>query len=256
MPVTDAERVVDEYLKRIAVNQPIGPPNLQQLATLQTAHLVSVPFENLDVFAGTGVTTDLEWSLPKIVQRRRGGWCFELNGAFGWLLGQLGYNVDYLSCRVSNDGTWGPALDHCALAVHLDGQHWLVDVGFGDCCMVPIALVDGEHDGTPRRVRVEIAGDEFRVSEFDLDGTWGDRLRGSLRPHGLADFTPRSTYLQSQPGLEWTQQPFATRATAADGSRVTLRHGVLRRRQGSGAFVDRLITDDEFPTLLAEHFGL
>src|SRR5262245_38481762 len=179
---------------------------------------MSVPFENLDVFRRRPVRTDLDWSVSKIVERRRGGWCFELNGAFGWLLRQLGYDVDYVSCQVFGADGWGPSLDHCALVVHLDSERWFVDVGFGDCCMVPVRMVEGEHDAVPRRVRMQIDGDTFVVSERALDGTWDDSLRGTFEARALDDFTPRSDYLQTEPGLPWTEKPFATRATGPDGS--------------------------------------
>ena len=68
---------------------------------------------------------------------------------------------------------------------------------------------------------------------------------------------PRSDYLQTEPGLAWTEKPFATRATATDGSRVTLRKGVLRVREGGGEFVDRQVDDAvEWAELLLQHFGL
>ena len=241
-------------LDRIAFAAAGRPPDLDLLADLQAAHLVAVPFENLDVYRRRGVRTDLAWSLPKIVEGRRGGWCFELNGAFGWLLSELGYSVDSVSCRVFGADGWGPALDHCALVVHLDGERWLVDVGFGDCCMVPVRIVDGEQPAVPRRVRFHVDDDSFVLSELGLDGTWFDSLHGSFEPRRLDDFTPRSDFLQTEPGLAWTEKPFATRATASDGSRVTLRHGLLRLRHGCGPFVDRPVSDDEFPAMLLEHF--
>jgi N-hydroxyarylamine O-acetyltransferase len=151
---------------------------------------------------------------------------------------------------------WGPPLDHCALVVHLDGERWFVDVGFGDCCMVPVRIEDGEHDAVPRRVRFAIDGDSFRMSELALDGAWGDSLQGTFQPRQLVDFTPRSEFLKTEPGLPWTQKPFATRATAADGSRVTLRNGVLRVRAGCGEFTDTPLDDGQFDELLAEHFAL
>lgn len=246
----------EQYLLRIGLTGEPPVPDLASLRELQGAHLVAVPFENIDVFRRTGVTTDLQWSLPKVVERRRGGWCFELNGAFGWLLGELGYEVDYVSCQVFGADGWGPPLDHCALVVHLDGDRWFVDVGFGDCCMVPVRMEDGEHDAVPRDVRFTIDVDGFRLEERHLDGTWRDSLQGRFEPRRLADFTPRSEYLQTEPGLAWTEKPFATRATGGDGSRVTLRNGVLRVRQGRGEFVDTPVSDSDFDQLLSAHFEL
>jgi N-hydroxyarylamine O-acetyltransferase len=245
-----------QYLQRIGVEGGERRADLAGLGELQLAHLLTVPFENLDVFHRRGVTTDVGWSLPKVVERRRGGWCFELNGAFGWLLREVGYDVDYVSCQVFGADGWGPALDHCALVVHVDGERWLVDVGFGDCCMVPVRIEDGEHAAVPRPVRFAVDGESFRLSELALDGAWGDSLQGTFRPRDMVDFTPRSEFLQTEPGLAWTERPFATRATAADGSRVTLRHNLLRVREGCGEFVDTAVDEGQFDQLLAEHFQL
>jgi len=245
-----------QYLERIGVAPSGLPRDASSLRELQIAHLLTVPFENLDVFHRRGVATDVAWSLPKVVERRRGGWCFELNGAFGWLLRELGYDVDYVSCQVFGDDGWGPALDHCALVVHLDSDRWFVDVGFGDCCMVPVRIEDGEHDAVPRRVRFTIDGDSFRLAELALDGTWRDSLQGTFQPRTLDDFTPRSVFLQTEPGLSWTERSFATRATAADGSRVTLRNGVFRVREGRGEFVDTPVSDEDYDALMAKHFDL
>jgi len=253
---TELTHHVDPYLELLGVDTVGRLHDLELLAELQRGHLVTVPFENLDVYQRRSVRTDVSWSLPKITQQGRGGWCYELNGAFGWLLRQLGFEVDYVSCSVGGDDGWGPDLDHCALLVHLDDARWFVDVGFGDCCMIPIPLVPGEHPGIPRDVRCSISGDEFTLGERNLDGGWDDQLRGNTAPLTLADFTPRSDQLRTEPGLSWTEKPFATRATDTNGSRVTLRPGVLRVREGTGAFSDRPIATDQWDHLLHTHFHI
>jgi N-hydroxyarylamine O-acetyltransferase len=244
------------YLDRLGVPGPNGPPSVAELARLQVAHLVAVPFENIDVYHRRGVRTDTAWSLPKLVDRRRGGWCFELNGAFAWLLRELGYRVDHVACRVGGEEGWGAPFDHLALVVHLDGERWLVDVGFGDCCVEPIRLADSEVDHVPRPVRCRLDDGDFVIVERQDDGAWADQLRGTFEPRDLCDFDARSRYLQTEPGLSWTEKPFATRALDATGSRLTLRGGVLRTRSGRGEYVDRPVDPEEWPSLLAEHFGL
>lgn len=254
---------VARYLARIGVDAHHRAPDLTLLTELQAAHLASVPFENLDVFHRRGVSTDPAVSIAKIVDRRRGGWCFELNGSFAWLLGELGYTATTVSCRVHGDDGWGPDLDHCAVVVDLDGERWFVDVGFGDCCTVPVALRPGEHRGVPRAVAVRhvlapTGGDGFVLAERVGD-EWHDQLHIDPTPRSMDEFEPRSTYLQTEPGQLWTQQPFATRATDALGSRVTLRAGVLRRREGTADPVDTDVAgmaDVEWSHLLHEQFGL
>jgi N-hydroxyarylamine O-acetyltransferase len=246
----------DRYLARLGVDVAGRRANEVLLAELQMAHLIAVPFENLDVFHRRGVRTDVDWSVPKIVERSRGGWCFEVNGAFGWLLRHVGFDVDYVSCRVLDAEGWGPELDHCALVAHIDGRRWFVDVGFGDCCMCPVSLVTGEHHGIPRPVRCRLEPEGVVITERMLDGSWEDQLLGSFTPLTLDAFTPRSDYLRTTPGLSWSEKVFATRATAPDGSRITLRSDVLRTRVGVGEFVEVPVSPDEWSNLLNEHFGL
>jgi len=247
----------NRYLQRIGMPTQTGPATLELLAALQLAHLINVPFENLHVFHHRGVRTDLDWSYPKIVEQRRGGWCFEVNGCFGAMLRAVGFDVDYISCRVWNgpDG-WGPPFDHLGLVIRIDGDRWFADVGFGDNCVMPLPIVDGTHLATPRQARIEVAEDAFELTELMPDEGWLKQLHGELQPVQLSEFEPRSEYLEHAPDLGWSTKPFATRALDGDGSRVTLRRDVLRQRTGSGQYVDRPVAEGEWSDLLAEHFGL
>ena len=112
---------VDRYLSRIHFDGR-REPSLDTLVQLQAAHLMGVPFENLHVFHRVGVLTDVEWSYHKVVEQRRGGWCFELNGCFAELLRRVGYRVELLSCRTFDAATGGlsPDFDHLTLLVHVD----------------------------------------------------------------------------------------------------------------------------------------
>ena len=130
---------VDRYLARIGYEGPRAT-SLATLTALQTAHLVAVPFENLHVFHRVGVRVDVDWSYDKIVDQRRGGWCYELNGCFAALLHRLGFEVDLLSCRTFEPDTGGLSadFDHLALLVRADGAPYLVDVGWGDNPLTPL----------------------------------------------------------------------------------------------------------------------
>lgn len=248
--------VVDAYLDRLGVAITGRPPGRALLSELQAAHLMKIPFENLDVFHHRGVTTDSAASVAKIVERGRGGWCYELNGAFGWLLGQIGFTFDYVSCRV-NDGTrWGPDRDHCAIIVRMGPDRLFVDVGFGDAPMAPIPMRVGEHAGIPRRMRVRTDVGGFVMAEFGLDERWADKLWISISPRSLDDFTARSTFLQNEPGNWWTAAPFATRASAPDGSRITLRSDLYRVRVKGADHDDTPVAPGDWSAVLAEHFGL
>jgi len=87
---------------------------------LHVRHLLSVPFENLDIHLGRPIILDQELFYNKIVRDRRGGYCYELNGCFAWLLRELGFGVSMLSARVAGkNGGFSPDFDHMTLLVRL-----------------------------------------------------------------------------------------------------------------------------------------
>jgi N-hydroxyarylamine O-acetyltransferase len=256
--VTDG---VARYLERIGYTGRRAP-TLHTLRKLQLAHLVHVPFENLDVFHRRGVRVDVNWSYQKIVDRRRGGWCFELNGCFGALLDLLGYRVARLSCRTfeSDSGGFGPEFDHLALLVRVGGDRYLVDVGWGDCALSPIPAEPGEYKVRPRKVLVETTDETLRLIELveraDGQSGWEPQYEASLHPRALADFDARSRYLQTEPGLKWTEKPLVTRATSARGGRITLHADRLRTRRDDLRFVDEPVTAEEWAPVLATRFDI
>ncbi len=252
---------VEQYLQRIGMDAHVGGPSIELLTALQLAHMTTVPFENLHVFHRRGPRTDVAWSWPKVVEQRRGGWCFELNGAFGALLDRLGFAVDYVSCQVWDPPPvgWGPDLDHLALVVTLDDARWLVDVGFGDNCVHPLLIETSERDAIPKRTRLDVV--DGVVEMCDLVPTegkeqWERQLRFTFMPRALSEFEPRSLHLRTDPASTWWKKPFATRATDGAGGRITLRSDTLRITPPGGATEVRPVAPSEWSDLLLEHFGL
>lgn len=243
---------LDAYLERIGVE--LRPePNLANLERLQRAHLTSVPFENLDVYHRRGVQTTVDWSIPKIVDRRRGGWCFELNGAFGWLLEQLGYRVRRLAATVLS-GNISPLPTHLTLEVTLD-RRYLVDVGFGDSFIKPLPLdTAGPHDGGSGSFGFVF---EDGVTTLISYGASDVEPHYRFGPDGaeVEDFEEASTYLQTTPGLAWTKGRFATRLIDGGPDRVTLLEDVLRLRS-DGEWTERPVEADEWEGLLARWFDM
>src|SRR5262245_63691245 len=118
-----------EYLARIGITgQPVA--TFEWLSRLQLAHLMNVPFENHDIHHHIEIICDENRLVDKVVRRKRGGFCYELNGAFSWLLRDIGFKVDRLAARVGREsGGYGPEFDHMTLLVHLDNDY-IVDVGW------------------------------------------------------------------------------------------------------------------------------
>ena len=133
---------VQSYLARVGYKGSTSP-TLETLRAIHYAHLLTVPFENLDIALGRKIALDEDFFIRKIVERRRGGFCYELNGAFAALLKALGFRVTLLSARVAHrDGGESPEFDHLTLRVELD-ETWLADVGFGESFLGPLRIKPG-----------------------------------------------------------------------------------------------------------------
>ena len=216
---------VSRYLARIGLCE--APQlSVDGLRVLQLAHLTTVPFENLDIVSGSGVRTDAEWSVPKIVDRGRGGWCFENNGAFAALLAALGFDVARLGAAVLLTGP-NQVIDHLTLEVALD-EPYLVDVGFGDSFITPLRLNQpGTQDGGSGTFEFINSSQGLTLTKHD-DGVPVPQYRFRRINRSLADFDETSERLQADPELHWSQKPFATRLIDGGPDRVTLLSDRLR----------------------------
>lgn len=248
-------RSIEGYLQRLGLPS-AGAPDLEHLEILQNQHLLRVPFENLDVTWGVPIHLDLEALYEKIVNQRRGGFCYELNGLFAWLLSGLGYSVDLLSARVYSRERrdFGPPFDHMALCVHLE-HPYLVDVGFGDGFRRPLLLPDGATQDISGHYRLQTppAGGELELQRRD-EGVWQPQFCFSLRAHEMAEFSVMCRYHQSSPRSTFTQGALCSCATAE--GRITLTESELivtrRGEQTRQAVRDR----EHFKRLLMEYFSI
>ena len=245
---------VDAYLTRIGLDA-APPVDRAGLETLQRSHLTHVPFENLDVYHQRGVSTDPNRAITKIVERRRGGWCFELNGAFASLLETLGFAVTRLGATVVlRRPTVGPQPSHATIRVDLD-HPYLVDVGFGDSFIRPLRLDHaGPQDGGTGVFRLEHDSGLIILSHLDGEA-WVDQYRFTLAPVTPDDFDPSNEYLQTPLTSDFTRAPFATRLLDCGPGRVTLVHDRLKTR-ADGVWNEQPVTPTEWPAILATWFGL
>ena len=166
---------VRTYLERIGYDKPVRL-DVESLFGLHRTHLLTVPFENLDIHLNVPIQLSEDALWDKIVIRRRGGFCYELNGMFAWLLKQIGFEVTYLNGRVyNNEGKRGREFDHLTLLVRIPAveQSWLADVGFGDSFFEPLRFNDdGEQAQGLRAYRLDLATDGYDLVRRDFDGTW------------------------------------------------------------------------------------
>jgi N-hydroxyarylamine O-acetyltransferase len=245
-----------DYLARIGAQAPKGPTP-ECLRELHAAHLRAVPFENLDVHRGVPIVLERDRILQKVVVDRRGGFCYELNTAFHWLLTELGYRVTFLSAEVARpEGGFGIPFDHMALLVEIDGDAWLADVGFGDSFLHPLRFVEGEvHEETEYRYRLKRFEPYWHLERAPIDSDdYGPQYRFTTVPRLLADYLGGCEYHQTSPDSTFTQKVVATRAL--EEGRVTVTRDRILLREGRSRSETPLADDKAFRSALHRHFGI
>jgi N-hydroxyarylamine O-acetyltransferase len=242
------------YLQRLNYTGPLKP-TAGTLRALHQAHLLAVPFENLDIHLGRPIVLDEAAFFRKIVERQRGGFCYELNGLFAALLRELGFEVTLLSARVAGqNGGFGPEFDHLTLLVQLK-ERWLADVGFGENFREPLRLDEpGEQAQVRGTYQLTQDGEAWTYWERDEAKGWLARYCFTLQPRQLADFAEMCRYQQSSPQSHFTQKRVCSLATPA--GRVTLSDFRLIIT-GPGQRQEReLANQAEHETALRNYFGI
>lgn len=247
---------IKQYLERINV---VGrsAPDLAFLKHLQWQHFLNIPFENLDIARKTPIRLKETDVFEKLITRKRGGFCYELNGLFGILLRRLGYQVDFISASVysKHKQRFGRPLDHLALLVKLD-QVYLVDVGFGDSIRQPLPLT-GE-------IREDVSG-RYRIVPYDYPAQplllqktggndWQQSYRFSIQPRQWADFTEACVYQQTSPESHFTHGDVCTIATTE--GRVTYSDGAFTLTDTRGKRKIEITSDSEIQNSFREYFGI
>ena len=250
------------YLKRIQFSEPIKP-DAQTLQGLQLAHLLNVPFENLDIGLKRPISLTGEALWNKIVVQKRGGFCYELNGLFAALLKEIGFDVTYLNARVFNrEGKLGIDFDHLALLVQVPVQApgqpecWLVDVGFGDSFQKPLSFEEqGEQVQGLRSYRLEKTADGYITWQKNYAGSWERQYCFDLQPRNFPDdYQSACLYHQTSPKSSFTRGSIISKATP-DG-RISLEEERLIVTK-NGQRSERVVADRaEYIAFLSEYFGV
>jgi N-hydroxyarylamine O-acetyltransferase len=238
------EKDVTAYLDRIDAARPPGAGTVA-LHALHRAHLLAVPFENLSIHLGEPISLAHGELIEKIVTRRRGGFCYELNGAFALLLEALGFDVRLLAARVFGEDRLGPPFDHLALLVRTaDGDGpWLADVGFGNHSVYPLRLRElGAQDDPAGRFQLAVAGapDGDGAGDVDVIRDGQPQYRLERRERTLADFIPTCWWQQTSPGSHFTRTTICSRLTADGRVSISGRTLILMK--------DGIRTEEELPS--------
>lgn len=247
---------IEAYLKRIDYNGPLAP-DAHTLRALEIAHLRAVPFENLSIHAGEPIVLDEDALYTKIVDNRRGGFCYEANGLFAALLRALGFEVAMLAAGVARpDGSFGPQFDHMTLMVRLE-QRWLADVGFGESFVEPLLLDSREEQVQgSRSFRIVEDGTQLILMRRNQGEDQIPQYRFTLQPYTFSDYEEMCRFHQTSPESHFTKNTICSRLT--EDGRITL--SGLRLITTTGPQYTReertLSSKEEYGEILREQFGV
>ncbi|MGV0744031.1 arylamine N-acetyltransferase family protein [Mycolicibacterium sp. XJ870] len=248
------------YFARIGFTGP-ARADLETLRTVVAAHNRSIPFENLDPLLGIPVV-DLSFAAlaDKLVDRRRGGYCYEHNGLLGYVLEEMGFGVDRLAGRVvwmKEPDAPLPAQTHNVLAVTVPGVdgRYLVDVGFGGQTLSsPIRLEAGPVQETRHEPYRLVDHEDGYVLSAQIRGQWQPLYTFTTAPRPRIDLEVGSWYVSTYP-----KSIFVVGLTAAlitDEARVNLRGRNLAIHSGSGTERIRFDTAAQVLDALTGRFGI
>jgi N-hydroxyarylamine O-acetyltransferase len=265
---------ISTYLSRIGYSGPTDP-TVETLFALQRAHLYTVPFENLDIHLGHPIRLEEDALYEKIVIRRRGGFCYELNGLFSRLLRLLGYGVVLLNARgVRDDGAYSREFDHMALQVTCPDEPerpWLVDVGWGNGPLAPLRLDEpGVQSQGERLFKIHREDEYFLLTEHipeealekglaedgpDVkEARWIKHYAFTLIPRAYEDFYECCQYHSTSPDSFFAHGRLCSlflpngRITLSELHLITTRDGIREERSLAG--------EDEFRVILKDWFAI
>ena len=229
------------YFERIGLEPPeYAVPDSGLLRKLQFAHCTTVPYENLDMIRGTPTSLEPDALFEKIVSRRRGGLCFELNGGFGALLRELGYEVTDLAARYLRGEAAIPMRRHRVLLVQATDGLWLCDAGIGQSCpREPVPLLENRE--FPQ------FGETYRFRKDDFlgwvlmdyhKGAWRDFYSFTREPQLIADFTALNFYCERHPDSPFNKREMFSLKTAE--GRITLDGNVYKEFTARGVTMQEL----------------
>jgi len=242
---------LDRYCARIGYAGP-RDATLGTLRALHRAHLLTIPYENLDIHLGLPLALDREAMFTKLVDERRGGWCYEMNGVFGRVLETLGFSVRYLSGAVGRaERGWRAQGNHLVLLVTLD-RPWIADVGFGDGFLTPLPLEVGHYRQDFLHYELTRDGPRWRVHNHRFGGA--DGFDFTLTARHLDDFAIQCLELSTSPESSFVKSTVCERMLP--NGLLMLRGATLREVHAEGVTTTVIDSAAGFDRVLRERFDL
>jgi N-hydroxyarylamine O-acetyltransferase len=246
------------YLRRIKYSGEVYG-DLPTLRTLLHHHVFSIPFENLDIHNRTPIVLQIESIYRKVIPGKRGGYCFELNLLFHRLLQKFGYTVSMVSGRLLHGHGYGPEFEHMALIVELEGRKWLVDAGYGDFSLVPLAIQPGEVQSDGRTYyqvtdNVVVDGEKYLgvVKWNHSNQAFRTEYIFTLVPRVVQEFAGMNHFHQTSPESHFARSLICTLPTK-DG-RITIINNKLTRTAHGKKQVMAIQSPEHREELLRKYF--
>ena len=245
----------EAYLKRIGLDRSVPTPDAESLSLLQRSHLLTVPFENLDIHWKRPITVDTAKFYDKIVGEKRGGFCYELNGAFNELLRSLGFKTRLVSARVFNGTEFGPEFDHAAIIVTLGYEEYLADVGFGEFSAEPLRFIlDQEQQDAAGVFVIRRFGEEY-LEVAKRDGhEWKSQYIFKDISRELLEFAEMCDFQQYSPDSHFTKGKVCSLLT--ENGRKTLTDKAFIVTSGGERTEVTVGSEEEFERILSREFGI
>lgn len=244
---------IERYLDRISYGGP-REPSPQALAEIQRRHLMTVPFESLDPHLGIEVSVEPSAAYRKVVDDRRGGFCFELNGLLAWALEELGYGVTRLAARpIQGDGNLAPEFAHMTLMVELE-RRWLVDVGFGSPFILEPIDIDERGPQTRGGYSYAVREDDGALVAEELETTEPNAYRFDLEEQPTTAFAERCRAYSTEPDSSFVRRGVVAQTFADGWANLTVNR--IRGEHGGERYERTTESREQWLAQLERTFGL
>ena len=247
---------IERYLERIGYKGNTRP-TLELLTLLQKKHLLSVPFENLDIHYKVPIELNTRDIYEKIITKRRGGFCYELNSLFGELLKSLGFDVKMISARVFSQEKqiFSPEFDHLAIIAKIDSIDYLTDVGFGEFAFTPLKIeLNTIQDDERGAFMIERYDDRYYKVAKRVTENWIPEYMFTLKERELSEFGEMCHYNQTSPLSHFTQNKFCSLAT--EKGRITVTTHKIKITEGDTVTELAVNSEEEFLEALDCYFRI
>jgi N-hydroxyarylamine O-acetyltransferase len=247
---------IKTYLSRIGIDDFNLTADLKNLQLLQKQHLLNVPFENLDIHWKRPILLDPKRFFEKIVEEKRGGFCYELNGLFYELLTEIGFQNKIISARVGKgNGEFGAEYDHLAIISQINEEEFLVDVGFGDFTVEPLKFILDEKqvDDNGTFLIRKHTDEYFEVVKKDGEN-WSSEYIFKDLARDLAEFAGMCNFHQTSPDSHFTRGKLCS--LMLENGRKTLTNKKFMVTQNGEKKETEVSSEDEFNQSLRQEFGI